>query len=198
VFIQVIQGKVGDADGLRAAVEQWRDEIAPHITGWLGTTGGATADGTAIAVIRFESEEAARSNSERPEQQQWWSRASQCFDGAVTFHDCTEVLTFLDGGSDSAGFVQIIQGRASDVARVRRMLEESGDALRQARPDVLGGTVAVHNDGGFTQVVYFTSEADARTGESTAPPPEMDAEFAAMMSEATFFDLHRPWLHSPR
>jgi hypothetical protein len=197
VFIQVIQGKIADADGLRAAVEQWRDEIAPQATGWLGLTGGATADGNAIAVIRFESEEAARRNSERPEQQQWWQQASRYFDGEVTFHDCSQVSTFLGGGSDNAAFVQVIQGRTSDGARMQRMMEESADALRQARPDVLGGSVAVHNDGGFTQVVYFTSEADARQGESKAPPPEMEAEMAAMMSDATFYDLHQPWLHSP-
>jgi hypothetical protein len=198
VFVQVIQGRVADADRLRAAVQRWRDEVAPQATGWLGTTGGATADGTAIAVVRFESEDAARLHGERPEQQQWWAEASQCFDGDVTFHDCAEVFTFLEGGSDDAGFVQIIQGRATDIERMRRTMGESGDALRRARPDVLGGTVAFHNDGGFTQVVYFTSEADARQGESEAPPPEMDAEVAAVMRDATFYDLHGPWLHSPR
>src|SRR6266540_2840622 len=100
MFIQVIQGKIGDVDGLREAVERWGEEVGPTATGWLGTTGGATADGTAIAVVRFESEEAARRNSERPEQGQWWAEASKYFAGDVTFHDCAEVVTFGDGGSD--------------------------------------------------------------------------------------------------
>jgi len=201
MFVQVIQGKVADADGLREAVERWRDEIAPHVPGWLGTTGGVTADGTSIAVVRFDSEEAAQRNSERPEQQQWWAEASKYFAGDVTFHDCKEAITFLDGGSDRAGFVQIIQGRTANVERMREMMEQSGDALRQQRPDVLGGTVALHGDGGFTQVVYFTSEADARAGEGKESPAElqeMDAEMASMFSDAVFYDLPRPWLHSRR
>jgi hypothetical protein len=200
VFIQVIQGNVGDADGLRAAVERWRDEIAPQVSGWLGSTGGATADGRAIAVVRFESAEAARRNSERPEQQQWWAEASRYFVGDVTFHDCEQVLTFLDGGSDDAGFVQIIQGRTTDVDRMRQLMEQSSDSLRKLRPDVIGGTVALHGDGGFTQTVYFTSEAAARDGERREPPAELkaiDEQVSALLSEATFYDLARPWLHSP-
>jgi hypothetical protein len=201
MFIQVIQGKIADADGLRRAVERWNEDIAPDVSGWLGTTGGATADGTSIAVVRFESEEAARRNSERPEQQQWWAEAAKNFTGDVTFHDCTETIQFLGGGSDDAGFVQIIQGRTADPDRMRQMMEQSGDALRELRPDVLGGTVALHGDGGFTQVVYFTSEAAARAGEGKEAPPEMremDEEIAAAMRDATFFDLPRPWLHSPK
>jgi len=201
VFIQVIHGKVGDADGLRDAVERWRDKVAPGASGWLGSTGGATADGTAIAVVRFESAQAARRNSERPEQQLWWNEASRCFDGDVAFHDCDRVLTFLDGGSDSAGFVQIIQGRTSDVDRMRQLMEQSSDALRALRPDVIGGTVALHGDGGFTQTVYFTSEAAAREGERKERPPELktlDQQVSALLGHATFYDLPRPWLHSPR
>jgi hypothetical protein len=201
MFIQVIQGRIADADGLRAAVERWQETIAPNVPGWLGTTGGATADGTAIAVVRFESEEAARRNSERPEQQQWWAEASRYFAGDVTFHDCPEVLTFLDGGSDDAGFVQIIQGRVQNPDRMRKMLEESSEGLRALRPDVIGGTVALHGDGGFTQTVYFTSEAAAREGEARQAPPEMremDEEVSAMMRDATFYDLPRPWLFSAR
>lgn len=200
MFIQVIHGKVSDADGLRDAVERWRDEVAPGVSGWLGSTGGATADGTAIAVVRFESAQAAQRNSERPEQQQWWKEASHRFDGDVTFHDCEQVLTFLDGGSDSAGFVQIIQGRTSDVDRMRQLMEESSDALRALRPDVIGGTVALHGDGGFTQTVYFTSEAAAREGERKERPSELkalDQQVSALLGQATFYDLSRPWLHSP-
>jgi hypothetical protein len=49
--------------------------------------------------------------------------------------------------------------------------------------------------------VYFRSEAAAREGERREPPPELKAQFEeemALMSDATFFDLTDPWLHSPR
>ena len=201
MFVQVIQGKIADVDGLRSAVESWRDTVATEVSGWLGTTGGAAADGTAIAVVRFESAEAARRNSDRPEQQQWWAQARQYFAGEVTFHDCVDVVTFLDGGSDDAGFVQIIQGRTSDADRMRDLLEQSEKALHDHRPEIIGGLVALHGDGGFTQVVYFTSEAAAREGERRETPAELkelDDEAAALFSDATFFDLTRPWLFSPR
>ena len=68
MFIQVIQGKVADAEGLRAAMDRWGRDLQPGATGWLGTTGGITDDGTFVATVRFDSEDAARRNSERPEQ----------------------------------------------------------------------------------------------------------------------------------
>jgi hypothetical protein len=77
------------------------------------------------------------------------------------------------------------------------MVGSFDEVLQKERPDVLGGVLALHGDGGFTQVVYFPSEAAAREGERKAPPPEMDEEFASAMREATFFDLSRPWLYSP-
>jgi hypothetical protein len=201
MFIQVIKGKIADADGLKAALQRWYDEVAPTATGWLGSTGGVTADGTAVAVVRFESAAAARRNSERPEQQRWWEQASASFAGDVEFHDCEQVLSFLDEGSDDAGFVQIIQGRVTDADRMLRLLEESAEPLRKLRPEIIGGTIALHGDGGFTQTVYFASETAAREGERKETPPEMkemDEEVGAMMSDATFFDLPHPWLHSPR
>ena len=200
MFIQVIQGKVTDADGLRAAVQRWQDTMAPQVPGWQGTTGGVTDDGTAIAVVRFESEQAARANSERPEQSEWWSQASRHFTGEVTFHDCPDAFTLLDGGSDQAGFVQVIQGRATDAGRLRELVDRTPDALRQLRPEIIGGTIGVHSDDGrFTETVYFTSEQAARGGETKEPPPEMKADFEEMMSlldDATFYDLPRPWFFS--
>jgi len=59
----------------------------------------------------------------------------------------------------------------------------------------------LHGDGGFTQTVYFTSEAAAREGERKERPPELktlDQQVSALLGHATFYDLPRPWLHSPR
>ena len=46
-------------------------------------TGGVADDGTAIQVVRFESQEAAEANSARPEQGAWWDETSKLFDGDV-------------------------------------------------------------------------------------------------------------------
>jgi len=199
MFIQVIQGRVADADGLRTAVERWQATIAPRVPGWLGTTGGVTDDGTAVAVVRFDSAQTARANSERPEQQEWWAEASKYFSGDVVFHDCAEVLTFGAGGSDDAGFVQIVQAPGADTDRLRALLDQFGDALHEFRPEIIGGTIAVHGDGGFTESVYFTSEQAARAGEQKPAPPELkefDDEVVATLRDASFYDLRRPWFFS--
>ena len=201
MFVQVIQGRVGDARQLRAKMDQWVRDLSADATGWLGSTAGVTADGTGIALARFESADAARRNSERPKQGQWWAETAEPFDGDVTFHDCAQVHLLGRGGSDDAGFVQVMQGRYTDQEKAVDLLQRSEQPLRELRPDVLGGELCLHGDGGFTQAVYFTSESEARVGEKRQPPAEVQAwldEEAAITADLIFFDLTDPWLHSPR
>lgn len=202
MFVQVIKGQVSDPAEVQAAMNRWLDEAAPGAIGWLGTTAGVTDDGTFVALARFESEDAARRNSERPEQDQWWRETAKLFSGDVTFKDCSEVVQMGPGGSDDAGFVQVIEGRVRDVERWRQMNERWESMGNDFRPDVIGGVLAVHGDGGYTNAVYFTSEAEAREGEQKEPPPEMkammDEEMALQEGELTFYDLRKPWLASPR
>lgn len=201
MFVQVIQGRVADADELRGSMQRWLTELAPGAAGWLGSTGGVTADGMAILLARFESDEAARRNSDRPEQHQWWMETSKLFAGDVTFHDCREVYEFGRGGSDQAGFVQVMQGRYNEPEKARDQLMRMEEPLRQLRPDVMGGLLCLHGDGGYTQAIYFTSEAEAREGERRTPPPEVQSlmeEARANEGEITYFDLTDPWLDSPR
>ena len=199
MFVQVMEGRVGDVEGLRAQVERWRAELAPGASGFLGTTAGATADGNFIAVVRFESEEAARANSDRPEQGEWWAATAAKFDGDVTFTDCPEVDTFGAGGSDEAGFVQVIKGRA-DRAALAPVAAETEEILQRTRPDVIGGIVAWPGDGTFIQTVYFTSEEDARTNERREPATDEEREawerMSGLMQMDAFIDISDPWLYS--
>jgi hypothetical protein len=201
MFVQVIKGHVSDAAEAQAAMNHWLDETAPGAIGWLGTTAGVTDDGTFVALARFESEDAARRNSARPEQDQWWRETARLFTDEPTFNDCSEVVQMGPGGSDDAGFVQVIEGRVRDVERWREMNERWESMGNDFRPDVIGGVLAVHGDGGYTNAVYFTSEAEAREGEQKEPPPEMkammDEEMALQEGELTFYDLRKPWLASP-
>src|SRR5207302_285085 len=124
MFIQVIQGKVADEAGLQRQMDRWNEQLMPGAIerGYLGSTSGATDDGTFIALARFDSADAARANSERPEQGEWWAETAKCFDGEVMFMDCDGVQTWLAGGSDDAGFVQIMEGRSSDVAQMHELM----------------------------------------------------------------------------
>ncbi|MGH3330938.1 MAG: hypothetical protein ACRDPJ_06470 [Nocardioidaceae bacterium] len=202
MFAQVIQGKVSDRGEARAALDRWAQELAPSATGWLGSTAGVTEDGTFIAVVRFESEDAARRNSERPEQDKWWAQTSKLFTSDPTFLDSTEVDLDLHGDPDQAGFVQVIQGRSSDPARSRELMSQGPDAWAAFRPDILGSVAVGHDAGGYTAVLYFTSEEEAREGERKEPPQELREQMETMgaleVGEPTFLDLKQPWLHSPR
>ena len=198
MFIQVIQGKVNDAAGLRTQMDRWLKELAPGAEGYLGTTGGVAEDGTGIFLARFESEEAARANSERPEQGEWWKETAGYFDGEVSFRDCTEVDTYLQGGSDEAGFVQVMQGRSPDKDRLRQLEAEFLPKLQEMRPDVLGGVNTWDGDR-FVNAVYFRSEEEARKGEASVSDDaggEEMADWASLIEDLTYIDLKDPWLHS--
>ena len=144
-------------------------------------------------------EEAARANSDRPEQGEWWAATSGLYEGDVTFTDCPDVDTFGAGGSDDAGFVQVIKGRA-DRAALASIAAETDEILQRTRPDVLGGIVAWPGDGTFIQTVYFTSEAEARANEKREPATDEEREawerMASLMQMETFIDISDPWLFS--
>lgn len=201
MFLQVFQGRVTDPQAFHDAMERWVRDLAPGASGWLGSTAGVTDDGTLVATARFTSEETARRNSDRPEQGEWWAETSKLFDGDVTFHDCPQVLLVGAGGSDQARFVQVIQGRSDNLDRFRELAHAFEPMMATYRPDLLGFTVALHGDDGFTEIAYFTNEEEARRGESQEPPAEVKAlleEERALTKDVVYYDLRDPWLYSPR
>jgi hypothetical protein len=201
MFMQVIKGRVADPARVKAALDRWAEELAPGAEGWLGTTAGVTEDGRFIAAARFESEDAARRNSDRPEQDRWWSETSRLFDGEPSFSDSSEVDVDTNGDPATATFVQVMQGRTSDPERARRMMAEDSTDWSSFRPDMLGSVAAGHDGGAYTMVMWFTSEAEAREGEAKEPPPELKAQMEEMGSlsvgEPEFFDLKDPWMYAP-
>jgi hypothetical protein len=201
MFVQIIQGMVSDKDEMRAAVDRWVDEVSPGAIGWLGSTGGVTDAGQLIAVVRFESEDAAGRNSDRPEQDAWWTQMSKLFTSEPTFIESDQVDIDLAGNPDDAGFVQIIQGHSSDPAKARELMGQDSEAWAAFRPDILGSVGILHGGDAYTAVLYFTSEAAAREGEKKEAPPELAAQMEEMgkleVGEPTFLDLRDPWMHSP-
>lgn len=192
MFIQIFQGRCTQPDRARELSRRWLDEVSSGADGWLGMTYGITDDDMYIAVVRFESPEAAAENSARPEQSQWWAEMEQCFDGPVEFHDCKDVSLMLDGGSDEAGFVQIIQGRVSDPERFKETMGSDLDQVQQMRPEILGATLAFEPDGTFTQTVAFTDEVSARRGEEIPMPQQSQAHWDELVQDVHYLDLHQP------
>jgi hypothetical protein len=201
MLAQVIQGRTSDAAGVLAAMDRWARELQPGSIGWLGSTMGVTDDGTFVAVARFESAEAADRNARRPEQDKWWEETSRLFDGEVSFRDSEDVTVDLQGDPDRAGFVQVMQGRVTDAVRAKEIMAQIPKSVADFRPDILGSVGIGHPDGEWTQVIYFTSEAEAREGERKEPPAEMQRAMEEMgklsVGETTFLDLRQPVLQSP-
>jgi len=201
VFIQIIQGRCTRQDELQTQLEAWREKYGNSVEGWLGGTYGFTDDDLFVGVVRFESKEAAMANSQRPEQGAWWAETEKCFDGPVEFHDCDKVLMMLDGGSDQAGFVQVIRGKIDDPALLEAELDQMSNMLHEARPEIIGSTFAIEEDGTFTETVAFTDESAAREGEQRAMPVTEEVrhlweDWRRMTHDVTYLDLHHPWFAS--
>jgi hypothetical protein len=202
MFAQVMQGRTSNPEGLRAALDQWMAELQSGAVGWLGSTSGVTDDGQAVAVARFESAEAADRNSRRPEQGAWWEATQRLFDGEVAFQNSEDVTVERVGDPDRAGFVQVMAGQVTDPARAREIMAQFPlEKMAQARPEILGTLMIGADEGRWTQVIYFTSEAAAREGERKETPPELQVlmeELAELsVGEPTFVDLRTPILMSP-
>ena len=196
MFVQIIEGRTSDAAGLMRMGERWEAELRPGATGFLGATIGVTADGRFINLARFESEDAARANSGRPEQGEWWTETEKHFDGEVSFTDTTDITEWLGGGSNQAGFVQVMKSTGVDRATIERF-DQLMLGFADTRPDVIGGYRAWTGPDTCVEVAYFTSEKDAREAEKAGMPDDMQAmmdEFGDSMGATEYLDLSDPQL----
>ena len=199
MFIQVITGTTSDREGLRRQADRWEEELRSGAAGFLGSTGGVTDDGRFFMAARFESADAARRNSEREDQSAWWAETEKYL-GNVAFHEGSEVMTTLGGGSNDAKFVQVMRGRVLDQEKAAQLIGRMGEfeaLMREHRPDFMGDVTVLHDDGTYTDIIYFTSEAEAREGEQKPMPAEaqgMFEEFMSTMPIDEYLDLKEPWL----
>ena len=201
MYVQVIQGHVSDREQVRAKLDEWMSKLAPDAVGWLGSTSGVTEDGQVVALVRFESQEAAERNSDRPEQSAWWAGMAKLFTDDPVFLNSRNVDVDTPGDPSQAGFVQVMQGRSSDPERARELMADDSVDWQAFRPDILGNVSVDHGDGSWTSALYFTSEEAAREGERKEPPAEaqqmMKEMEAISIGEPVFFDLRDPWLDAP-
>jgi hypothetical protein len=191
----VFQGACSRQDELRTVLDRWPVELGPTADGWLGGTYGFTDDDQFMAIVRFDSRESAAKNSRRPEQGAWWQEMEALFEGPVEFHDCDDVTLMLNGGSDDAGFVQVIRGKVDDAATMKQMMTDT-EQLHEMRPDIIGGTLAIEDDGTFIETIAFTDEESARRGEQVEMPEDARRAMESAMHDVTYADLHHPWFAS--
>lgn len=196
MFVQVIEGKTSDAAGVVEHGERWQQELRPGAVGYLGLTAGVTSDGRSIAVVRFTDEAAARANAARPEQTAWFQELTKLFDGEPTFAESSDVTLWKDGGSDDAGFVQVMKSTGVDRAEVEAM-DAAFERFAHLRPDLLGGVRIWTGTDSCIDVAYFTTEEEARVGEQAEMPEELQEIMGQMegMGSTEYLDLPNPQLH---
>src|SRR4030095_14808601 len=114
--------------------------------------------------------------------------------------DSTDATPDTVGYPDTAGFVQVMQGRGTDPDRARELMSQDSGAWAAFRPDIIGSLAAAHDGGAHTMALYCTSEEEAREGERKQPPPELQAQMEEMdaltIGVPEFFDLKQPWLYT--
>lgn len=199
MFIQVIEGKTRDPEGLHNRLDVWTRDLMPGAIGYLGSTAGCTSQGDCIVIARFESREAAQRNSERPEQTEWWQETERLFDGPVTFHDTEDIEVMQHGNIDDAHFVQVMEGHVTDRTRAVELEHEAEPMLKEMRPDLLGSVTAYFSDNEYAEVAYFTTEEQARAGESMSMTDDLASKFAEwerVMRVERYLDINDPWLVS--
>lgn len=195
MFVQVIEGKTSDPKAIIEHGERWQRELRPGAIGYLGVTAGVTADGRTVAIVRFEDEAAARANAARPEQTAWFEGMAKLYDVEPTFVESSDVTAWMGGGSNDAGFVQVMKSTGVDRAQVEKM-DAAFEPFAGQRPDLLGGIRIWTGPDSCIDVAYFTSEEEARKGEKAELPDELKqvmSEFQSM-GETEYLDLVDPQL----
>lgn len=197
-FIRIIEGDARDRDRLREHWERWVRDLSPGADGWVGSTAGTTDEGRFIGVMRFASTESARRNDQREEHAEWLEGLRDLLQGDVIVRGCSDVGEIAGGGSQDAGFVVVMQGRATDLQDVIHRVAETEEAAIAGRPVLLGGYVAGHEDGeGFSEILYFrseqeTDEAEERVGEEISHLRAL----SGYVSDVQQLRLREPWVHS--
>ncbi len=196
MFVQVIEGRTSDPAAIIEHGDRWQQEVRPGAIGYLGVTAGVTSEGRTIAIVRFEDEASARANAERPEQTAWFESMAKLYDGEPAFTESSDVTEWMGGGSNDAGFVQVMKSTGVDRSQVEKM-DAAFEPFADQRPDLLGGLRIWTGPDSCFDVAYFTSEEEARKAEKAEASPEMKelmSEFQEGMGETEYLDLTNPQL----
>lgn len=196
--LQILQGPVRDRSGVRNVFDQWFDNVAPDAEGWLNSTAGLSDD-EFVALFTFASAEAVRRVEQRPDHQAWRQDLEQELADGLTVRSSENVAAFGDTRPDDAGFVVVAQGQTTGLGQaLGRVTEHEQHHIREHHLPVLGGVIADHGEGWFTELIYFPSVQEAQADEAKEVPKEgltMMERIGQPLTELRYLELHNPWLY---
>jgi len=193
MFVQFIRATITDVEGLRAHLKRGRVELTPGVVGFLGSTAGISTHGDFVVLARYDSAAACTASRARPESEMWWRDLEAFIDGAPVVKESDRVSVLISG-SDDASFVQIMEG-TGDPDALAALDERFLELAPTYRPDIMGGYRAYFDDGTWADITYFTSEAEARAGESREMPTEIAQlfeDFGRVAGIVAYHDLTEP------
>jgi hypothetical protein len=193
MFVQFIRATITDVEGLRSHLKRGRVELTPGVVGFLGSTAGISTNGEFVVLARYDSAAACAASRARPESEAWWHDLEAFIDGAPVVKE-SERVSILISGSDNADFVQIMEG-TGDPAALAELDERFLEIAPTYRPDIMGGYRAYFDDDTWADITYFTSETEARAGESREMPVEVARlfeEFGRVAGIVAYHDLTEP------
>lgn len=100
-FIQIVEYQTSQIEELQALGKEFREQaaqtegVAKPIRGWI--TADTETPGRYLSLIEFESAEAAREASNRPETQEFFGRLSKFMDGPPKFYNLNVMETWEMG-----------------------------------------------------------------------------------------------------
>jgi len=178
---------------LRAHLKRGRVELTPGVVGFLGSTAGVSTNDDFVVLARYDSAAACTASRARPESEAWWRDLEAFIDGEPVVKESGRVSVLISG-TDNAGFVQIMEG-TGDPAALAALDERFLELAPTYRPDIMGGYRAYFDDGTWADITYFTSETEARAGESREMPAEVAQlfeEFGRVAGIVAYHDLTEP------
>ncbi len=114
--------------------------------------------------------------------------------GSATVYSCTKVATFGHPRPENAGFVQVVQGRTAKLSEVmEKVAETEQHHIYEHDIDVTGGLIADHGEGGFSELIYYSSpEAAHQTGDLPQTGVALVERLTGIIAGLRYLNLHDP------
>ena len=114
MFIEVVEGRAHDAAATRDEWLEIQAVLESVAIGLLGVTAGASADSHFVALLGFETEEAARITMDSGRERGFWDRLGRVVE-RLTFRECRNVRAFFTGDARNVESVDLTRGVVSDL-----------------------------------------------------------------------------------